>query len=73
LKSGIIKMPTILIATNNTEDAKEVKALLAKDYKNIFVSINHDTSVQDFNYSNLDTQSNKVPHHIPASLAFSLS
>jgi hypothetical protein len=41
-------MPTILIATDNTEDAKEVKDLLAENYQNIFISINPDTTVQDF-------------------------
>lgn len=41
-------MSTILIATDNTEDAKEVKDLLAEDYQNIFVSTNPDTKVQDF-------------------------
>lgn len=41
-------MSTILIATDNTEDAKEVKDLLAEYNQNSFISINPETSVQDF-------------------------
>jgi CheY-like chemotaxis protein len=48
MKSGVVNMPTILIATDNTEDAKEIKAILAEDYQNIFVSNNPETSIQDF-------------------------
>jgi CheY-like chemotaxis protein len=41
-------MSIILIATDNTEDAKEVQDLLADAYENSFVSIDPETSVQDF-------------------------
>lgn len=41
-------MPTLLIATDNTEDAKEVKDVLTENYQNIFISISPETSVQDF-------------------------
>jgi CheY-like chemotaxis protein len=41
-------MPTLLIATDNTEDAKEVKDVLTENYQNIFISLTPDTSVQDF-------------------------
>jgi len=41
-------MPTILIATDNSSDAQEIKKLVAENYQNIFVSINPETSLQDF-------------------------
>jgi CheY-like chemotaxis protein len=37
-----------LIATDNTEDAHDVKRQLAYKYEDIFISLNPDTSVQDF-------------------------
>jgi len=41
-------LPTILIATDNTEDAYDVKRQLADKYEDIFISHNPDNSVQDF-------------------------
>lgn len=41
-------MPSILIATDNTEDAKVVSQQLADEYKSVFISLNPDTSVKDF-------------------------
>lgn len=41
-------MPSILIATDNTEDAKVVSKQLAEEYKNIFISLNPDNSINDF-------------------------
>ena len=41
-------MPTILIATENINDAHDVRRQLADRYKDIFISLNPDNSVQDF-------------------------
>jgi hypothetical protein len=37
LISGVRKMRTILTATDNTEDAKEVKAYLAEEFANLSI------------------------------------
>ena len=42
------KMPTILIATDNAEDAKLVKQQLTNEYENIFISTSPELAVQDF-------------------------
>jgi CheY-like chemotaxis protein len=42
------KIPTILIATDNTQDAKVVSGMLVDEYKNVFTSVNPDLSVADF-------------------------
>lgn len=41
-------MPTILIATDNAEDAKVVKQQLINEYENVFVSTSSNLAVQDF-------------------------
>ncbi|HIJ89942.1 MAG: response regulator [Desulfobulbaceae bacterium] len=41
-------MPTILIATDNAADAEFVMRQLAEEYENVFTSINHETSVKEF-------------------------
>lgn len=41
-------MPTLLIATDNTEDAKVVRRQLADQYKDVFTSTNADTTRQNF-------------------------
>jgi CheY-like chemotaxis protein len=48
------KMPAILIATDNAEDAKVVKQQLADEYENVFTSTNSDATVQDFKFHRPD-------------------